>query len=158
MSIRNNDSFKKEMVAFWGLPSFGENVTNGWLKLGFIEFSNDFIALNRPNAITMPLIKTTTLLTVNSPISPKTPKTFKKSPVSPESPESIPASPARQAQPVTPARYTQDTRKDKLTVTVTPVTVTHTPVTKVLTQFSLPLRQTVTKPLIFRNFLLRQKS
>ena len=117
MTVRNNDKFKKEMTAFWGLPSFGENVKNGWDLLGFIGFNSDFMTADRPNAKSMPFSKTTTVPSVNSPVIRKNPKTLQKTSDIPAFPESMPASPARQAHTVTPARYTHDARTDKLTVT-----------------------------------------
>ena len=112
MCIRSNDDFKAKMTTFWGLPSFGENVENGFKELGFIEFSFDFMTVNRPNAIFMPFCKTNTVLTVNRAFFAKNPKTFKKSLDFMRFPESMSAFPAPQASlphPVTPARYAQTT-------------------------------------------------
>jgi len=110
--IRNNDEFKVKMTTFWGLPSFGENVKNGFKELGFIEFSFDFMTVNRPNAISIPLCQYNTVLTVSRPYLNKKPETFKKSLDFVGLTENIailPTHPASTPHPVTPARYAQAT-------------------------------------------------
>ena len=154
MSIRNGDSFKKEMATFWGLPSFGENVKNGGNVLGFIGFSYDFMTANRPNANPMPFLKTTTVPPVNRPFQWKNPNSSRLSAYFMDLAEDVSTTSPRK----TPVCYARNTGTNKLTVTVTFETTSVTPVTKVLTKLCCPLRATLTKPPIFRNFLLCKKS
>ena len=102
----------------------------------------------------MPFFKTTTVPPVNRPFQWKNPNSSRLFAYFMDLAEDVSTTSPRK----TPARYARNTGTNKLTVTVTFETTSVTPVTKVLTKLCCPLRATLTKPPIFRNFLLCKKS